>query len=74
MEPFDGPAIFHEVVGEPVEEFGMRGRTAEGSEIGGTGGQGFAEMVLPDAVDDDACGQRVRLVGEPFCEGGTSSG
>ncbi len=74
VEPFDGPSVFHEVVGEPVEEFRVRGRAAEGAEIGGTGGEGFSEVVLPDAIDDDTGGEGVGLVGEPFCEGCPPSG
>ncbi len=42
----------------------MRGRPAHGAEVVGGFDESFAEMVLPDAVDHDARGQRVLRAGD----------
>src|SRR6266566_4911661 len=53
VEFFDGPAIVHEVDSEIVEKLGMRGSFAAGAEVGWGGDEAVAEMVLPDAIDED---------------------
>ena len=58
MQPFERPAIGHEARGQIVEQFGMRGLFALNAEIAGGGDQRLAEMPAPDAVHDDARGQR----------------
>ena len=62
----DGPALFHERRGQPVQQFGMRRTFAEQTEIFGRTGQPRAEMLLPDAVDLDAPGQRMIGARDPL--------
>lgn len=53
---FDAPAIGDELGGQPVEQFRMSGRLAAGAEIAWSRDNAAAEMMLPNAVDQDACG------------------
>lgn len=74
MEAFETPAVVHEVGGEPVEEFGVGGRVAETAEVAGGGGEALTEVLLPNAVDEDAGGQGVLAGGDPAGEGGAAAG
>ena len=56
---------FDELRGEPVEQLGMRRRLAHDAEVVRRAHQAFAEVVVPDAIDDDAGGQRMLRAGEP---------
>jgi len=56
VEAFETPAVVHEVGCEPVEEVRVGGRVAEAAEVAGGGGEALTEVLLPDAVDEDACG------------------
>ena len=60
MHFLDAPAVLDEVAGQPVEQFGMRGALAHLAEIVGRADDAFAEMMLPDAIDHHARGQRIR--------------
>ena len=59
-------------MGEPVEKFGVGGALALGTEIVWGGDDAAAEVLLPDAVDDDA-GEEVAGavfgIGDPIGEG-----
>ncbi len=46
---------------------------AAGAEVIGCADNAFAEMVLPDAIDDDTGGERVVGLGEPFGQGETAA-
>ena len=48
--------IVHEPVGQPVEQFGVSGARAHLAEVAGSGDEPLAEVVLPNAVHDDAGG------------------
>ena len=53
------PTIFDELEGEVVEKFGMARQFSGGAEvIGGADDAGTVEPV-PDAIDHDACGERM---------------
>ena len=60
-----GPAIVHELRGQPVQQFGMRRHAAAMAEIAGRRHQALPEVILPDAVDHHARGQRIVFAGDP---------
>ena len=68
------PALGHELIGEPVEELGVRGRFAEVAEVAGVGREAAAEAQLPEAVHRQARGEGVGLVGQPAGERGAAAG
>ncbi len=51
---------------QPIEQFRMAGRLAELAEIAGRRHQAPAEMILPDAIDDDARRQRMIRARQPI--------
>ena len=53
VQPLELPAVLDQVGGEPVEQLRVRRPLALGAEIVGRGDNAPAEMVLPEAVDDD---------------------
>ena len=65
MELLEAPALGDELAGEPVEEIGMGGACAVASEVVGRVRDAGPEVVLPDAVDDDAGGEGVGGAGQP---------
>src|SRR4051794_12253268 len=64
MKLLDRPTLSNELRGEPVEQFRMRGRLTVDAEIAWSANQSFAEVKLPDPVDDHA--RRQRTVHDPF--------
>ncbi len=54
VETFELPVVGGEVGGEPVEEIRVGGAVAEGAEVAGGGDETAAEVVEPEAVDEDA--------------------
>src|SRR5262245_9459090 len=65
---FYAPAAFDELNRQPVEQFGMRRRFASRAEIFGGRYQPLAEILLPDAVNNDAGSQRIVPVHDPFSQ------
>ena len=65
MKGFLTPVRFHEGDREPVKELGVGGLVAHQTEIRLGGDEAVAEVALPEAVDGDAGGEGVTLVGEP---------
>ena len=65
MQFLQAPAIGDEAMGQPVEQLGMRRLLAQLAEVARGGHQPAAEMILPDAVDDDARGERIVRLREP---------
>ena len=71
---FEGPRLhvliagLHEFASQPVEEFGMRWRAALGAKIVFGFNDAFAEVALPDAVGEDAGGEWVFGIDNPFGE------
>ena len=59
MQFLDRPAALHELDGQPIEQLGMRRPCAAVAEIVRRRDEARAEMLLPDAVDDDPRGPRV---------------
>ena len=69
MKMLQTPVILHQLDGEPVQQFGVRGRIALRPEVFGGGDEASPEIRLPDSIDDRAgCGRRL-AVGEPLREG-----
>ena len=64
VEFFDGPTVFNEAAREVVEEFGVAGWGGHVAEVVGGGDEAGAEVLLPDAVDEDARGHGVFGVGD----------
>ena len=65
MQLFEAPAVRDEAAREPVEQLGMRRRLAELAEVARRADEPAPEMVLPDAVDDHAGGERILRLREP---------
>ncbi|MCG3163389.1 MAG: hypothetical protein JMDDDDMK_04795 [Acidobacteria bacterium] len=63
---FYAPTAFDEFDCKPVEQFGMRRQFATRAEIFGRRHQTLSEVLLPDAIDDHARGERVVFVHDPF--------
>ena len=59
MEILDRPTAFDEAGGEVVEEFGVSGRGGHVAEVVGGGDEPGAEVLLPDAIHEDAGGHGV---------------
>ena len=74
VELLEAPALRDEAPREPVEQFGVRGLVAELAEIVGRASDPAAEVILPDAVDDGAGGERVVGLGDPRSECGAAAG
>ena len=64
MQPLQRPAAAHVVVGQPVEQFGVRRTAAEGAEVGRRRDEPSAEVVQPDPVDQDSRDQRMLAAGQ----------
>ena len=60
MQPFDRPAVFDEVSGQPFEQVGVSGFLAERAEVAGAADQPTAEVPGPDTVDEHLGSERVR--------------
>ena len=73
MKTFEIPTVFDEIGREPIEEFLMgRGRSGA-AKIVGVPGDRFAEVILPDAIDDGAGSERVFGMGDPFSKSQATS-
>ena len=59
VQRLERPALVLEPGGQVVEQLGMAGRRAAGAEVAGGRHQRLAEVVHPDAVDDDPAGERI---------------
>ena len=62
------PAVFDEVHGEPIEQFGMGGPRTLVAEVTGAFDDAAAENHLPEAVHRDAGGERMIGPDDPFRE------
>src|SRR5438067_4633287 len=65
MQGFDGPSVFDEAMGEPVEQLGMRRRFAQPAEITRRANEALPEVMLPKTVDQDAGRQGMIRGGQP---------
>ncbi len=59
VDGLEAPLVFEELVGEPVEEFGVGGSVAAEAKVARCGNDAGAEVMMPEAVDDDSAGERV---------------
>ena len=66
MHSLHAPALVDEKLGQPVQQFRMRGLLAHLSEVVRIRRQAAPEVVLPDAIHKHASGQRVAWVRDPF--------
>src|SRR4051794_19890769 len=67
-ERFDGPAVPHEAHGKEIEQLLIDRWLAGMPEIARSVDNAFPEKQSPDAIDNDACRQRVCRVGDRFSE------
>ena len=58
-----GPAFLDKIIGEPIEQLGMRGRLAEHAEVVRAGNDAAPKQVMPNAIGVHARGQRIRRIG-----------
>ena len=66
MHALHGPTAIDEFRCQPIDQFGMRRLASLGSEIVRVAGDGLAEVMLPDSVDDGARGESVLRVRDPL--------
>ena len=69
MQMLHGPAMVHELGGQPVEQLWMRWRGALAAEVENRGHQRPTEMPGPDVIDENARGERIPPVGDPVGQG-----
>ena len=62
------PAVLLELLGQEVQQLGMARAIAHEAEVVRSVDDPFAEVEGPNAVDDDARGERMLRIGEPVCE------
>ena len=74
VQVLDPPAVLDEIDRQPVEQFGMRRGIAHHAEVARRADQAPSEVVMPDAVDDYASGQRVCRVGQPIRQDAPTTG
>jgi hypothetical protein len=68
MHRLDRPAALDEAAGQPVEQLRMGGRLSQAPEIARRAHEALPEMVLPEAVDQDARRERMLGGGQPARE------
>jgi hypothetical protein len=71
VDVFEAPFVRDEFAGEEVEQLGMRGTCSIDSEVAGRLNKAGAEVIMPEAIDDDTRGQRICGIGDPVSEGQT---
>ena len=69
MDMLQRPAVIHEFGGEEIEQLRVRGPGAVEAEVARRIHEAGPEVVMPEAVDDDAGGQRMLLRPDPAGEG-----
>ena len=60
--------------GQPIEQFGMRGKASLDSEVARRAHQTAAEVMLEHPIDDHPCGERVVGRSDPVGQGPASTG
>src|SRR5262249_55916858 len=65
MHVLDTPAAFDELAGQPVEQFRVRRPSAPNAQIAWRCNDAAAEVMLPEAIHQDAGRQWVVLAGDP---------
>src|SRR5947208_10269024 len=65
MQRFNVPPMVHEPTRQPVEQFGMRRQPALAAKILLSRDDSAAEVHPPDAIYDDASGERIPAVNHP---------
>src|SRR5437879_646922 len=69
VQALDAPPLVHELHRQPIEQFRVARRLALDAEILGRRHQPDAEVLQPDAIDEDACRCRSLAVDQPAREG-----
>ena len=69
MQLFQAPPLRHELVRQPVKQFGMCWAGAELAEIARGRYEPATEVMHPDSVDGHACDQWMLATGQPAREG-----
>ena len=54
MQTLQLPAVLHQIVSQPFQQFRVRGRLGADAEIADSPHQPTAEVMLPNAIDDHA--------------------
>src|SRR5262245_28194417 len=68
MQLLDRPAASHEMPRERIEQFRVSRFFTQQTEIVGRTNQSLTKMPAPDPVHDDATGQRMLGIHNPFCQ------
>src|SRR5262249_41646773 len=63
VQSLQRPVLLHQECGQVVEQLRVARAVPERAEIRGSADDPLAEVVLPDAVRDDARGERIETVG-----------
>ncbi len=59
MQRLQAPTVFDQAARQPVEQFGVRGTSAQPAKVAGCIDEADAEMRLPHAVGQDARRERI---------------
>ena len=73
VQGLHAPAVLQKTHGQPIQQFRMTGRFAQGAEIIGRRHDALSQMMLPYAVYDDPGGKWVVFVRDPFGQGAATS-
>src|SRR5262249_4955330 len=73
MKVLETPAALDQFDGQPIEQLRMRGGIAHCAEVAGRGDDAGAEMMLPQAIDEDTGCQRIVLARQPTSQSRTPS-
>ena len=68
VQGFERPSRCDESASLPVEQIGVAGPFAQGTEVAGSFDEAPAEVVLPDSIDHHPCGQGIVFAGDGVSE------
>src|SRR5687767_11537825 len=74
MQTLQPPAAFDELGSEPIEQLRMRRPRTLKTKIAGRSNDPATEVILPDAIDQDASSQRIGRAGQPVGQCQASTG
>ena len=74
VDVLQAPAVCDEFVREEIEQLGMAWGIAAETKIAGRGDEALAEVMMPEAVDDDTSGEWIFGMGDPVGEGKSALG
>ena len=65
VQPFQAPAMAHQIRCKPVQKFRVRGWGAHIAKVAWSIHNAVAEVALPDTVNDNSRGERIVRIADP---------